>query len=247
MQKVFLVLLLLFAFLAFPIQALEIQYLGHSSFLITFDNGFECILDPFSPQTGYSIPEGLDADILISTHEHFDHLYPDFLGKPVEVLVGTKNGGAEWNLFDRTVQGIHIFALPSYHDSEQGKSRGKNSIIVLEGDGMRLAHLGDIGAFPGKEEKEKLEGIDVLFAPVGGHYTLSIEDVIALIEDLSPRVVIPMHYRTKITRDWPIAPLEEFLSRAERWKAVKKGNSFHLQRENLPEHMEIWVLESPGE
>ncbi|MGQ9622464.1 MAG: MBL fold metallo-hydrolase [Candidatus Caldatribacteriaceae bacterium] len=248
MRKVLLLILLVSLSLCHTLsgQALEIRYLGHSAFLLTFENGLRLVLDPFSPRTGYPTPR-IDADILVSTHEHFDHYNPNFLGKPAEILSGTKENGKEWNLFDRTMQEVRLFALPSYHDQEEGKLRGKNSVIVIEGEDMRLAHLGDIGALPNKDVVEKLRGVDVLFTPVGGNYTISLDEAEKLIKVLSPRIIIPMHYRTPITRDWPLVSCEEFLSRAKAWKAVLKGDCVTLQKGDLPSSTEIWVLKSPGE
>uniref|UniRef100_A0A7V4DH71 DUF2271 domain-containing protein n=1 Tax=Candidatus Caldatribacterium californiense TaxID=1454726 RepID=A0A7V4DH71_9BACT len=227
-------------------EALEIRYLGHSAFFLAFERGLRCVLDPFTPQVGYHIPEKLEAHALISSHEHFDHFFEDFLGKRVPVFVGTKHKGADWNLFDETIQGVHVFALPSYHDEEQGALRGKNAIIVLEGDGLRLAHLGDIGAPPEESVREKLRGVDILFVPVGGNYTLPLDQVVELIRDLAPRVVIPMHYRTEVTRDWPIAPLADFLLRVQEWKVEKKGSVLRMSRDTLPEPTTIWILEKEG-
>lgn len=245
MRKV--LLLVLFSLCcAFPAQALEIRYLGHSAFLLTSENGLRLVLDPFSPRTGYPIPR-IDADILVSTHEHFDHYNPDFLGKSVEVLLGTKGNEKEWNLFDRAIQGVHLFALPSYHDQEEGKLRGKNSIVVIEGEDLHLAHLGDIGAPPSEDVMERLRGVDVLFMPVGGNYTIPLKEAKEFIEVLSPRVIIPMHYRTSITQNWPLASCEEFLSWAKAWKAILKGGLIILKKEDLPSSTEIWVLKSPQE
>lgn len=224
-------------------EALEIRYLGHAAFFLSFESGLQCILDPFSPEVGYALPEGLKAHVLVSSHEHFDHCFAEFLGKPVPTLVGTKSGGKEWNLFSETVQNVHIFALPSYHDDAKGALRGKNAILVLEGDNMRLIHLGDIGAFPEAEIREKLRDADVLFVPVGGHYTLAPDLVVELIRNLAPKVVIPMHYRTEATRDWPIAPLREFLGKVKEWSIVEKGSSLRILQEDLPKTTEIWVMQ----
>ncbi len=248
MRKVFLLAFVFLILWTFQSAALEIRYLGHSSFSIGFESGFRCILDPFAPETGYSIPANLEADVLLSSHEHFDHFFEGFLGKEVRALVGTKKGGTEWNLFDETIKGVHVFALPSYHDDKEGKLRGKNAIIVLEGENLRLAHLGDIGALPEEKVKAKLKGVDILFVPTGGNYTLPLDQVVALIRDLAPRVVIPMHYRTEVTRDWPIAPLEEFLKKAGKWKMVEKGGStISIYPEELPAATEIWLLEGSSQ
>lgn len=241
MKRVLLLSLALFLLLAIQGEALEIRYLGHSAFFLSFESGFRCILDPFAPQVGYRIPEGLAVDALVSSHEHFDHFFDGF-AESTQIFVGTKNKGAEWNLFDATIKGVHVFALPSYHDDAQGKLRGKNAILVLEGEGMRLAHLGDIGAIPEKEVAEKLKDVDILFVPTGGHYTLPPDRIVKLIEDLTPRVVVPMHYRTEVTKDWPIAPLEEFLREVKEWKVKTLDSPLVLKKEDLPETLEIWVM-----
>lgn len=244
MRKFFLLgAVLLVLFWALQGETLEIRYLGHSAFFLSFESGLQCVLDPFSPEVGYPLPEGLEVHVLVSSHEHFDHCFANFLGKPVPTLVGTKGEGREWNLFSETVQNVHIFALPSYHDDKRGVLRGKNAILVLEGDNMRLVHLGDIGALPEAEVREKLQDTDVLFVPVGGHYTIAPDLVVELIRDLAPRVAIPMHYRTEVTKDWFIAPLEEFLGKAKEWKVVEKGSSLHISRKDLPETTEIWVMQ----
>lgn len=244
MRRLLLLSVVLLALLWIPQgEALEIRYLGHAAFFLSFDSGLRCVLDPFSPEAGYSVPEGLEAHVLVSSHEHFDHFFADFLRKPVPTLVGTRNEGKEWNLFSDTVQNVHISALPSYHDDRRGALRGKNAILVLEGDNVRLVHLGDIGALPESEVREKLRDIDVLFVPAGGHYTLALDLVVELIRDLAPRVVIPMHYRTETTKGWPIASLEEFLGKVKEWKIVEKGSSLRIFREDLPETTEIWVMQ----
>lgn len=244
MRKV-LLLVLFSLYCAFPAQALEIRYLGHSAFLLTSENGLHLVLDPFSPLTGYPIPR-IDADILVSTHEHFDHYNPDFLGKSVEVLLGTKGNEKEWNLFDRTIQGVHLFALPSYHDQEEGKLRGKNSIVVIEDEDLHLAHLGDIGAPPDEDAMEKPRGVDVFSCrweetapfPWRGPRSSS---------NFEHPSYYSHHYRISITQNWPLASCEEFLSWAKAWKTVLKGDLIVLTKEDLPSSTEIWVLKSPQE
>lgn len=81
----------------------------------------------------------------------------------------------------------------------------------MEADGLRIAHLGDLGAWD-DALAERLTGLDILLIPVGGHYTIDAQSAAALCHRVQPRMIIPMHYRTQANADWPIAPVEDFLS-----------------------------------
>lgn len=221
--------------------ALEINYYGHACIKLSFENQYSIIIDPFS--SNYPIPS-TDADLIISTHEHPDHFNPNFLNKKVEIIVGTKNNGKDWNIINRETKGIKIWNIPVYHDNSKGSQRGKNSIIVIEGDGLKIVHMGDIGHLLNKEELSKLKNVDLLFIPVGGFFTLDIKDVITTIKEISPKVVIPIHYKTEYTKDWPILPLSNFLKEAEKdFKIVSLNtNNIKLSQRDLPNKTEIWIL-----
>lgn len=239
MKKLFILISIISIFsLSF---AMEIKYFGHSCFRLQFDSGFSVIIDPFS-FIGYPIPQ-TDANLLISSHEHDDHYNPNFLGKKVEVIVGTKNGGKDWNLFERKIKGIKIWNIPFYHDEVQGKKRGKNSIIVIDAEGMRIVHLGDLGIALTDKELKLLDNVDILFLPVGGYYTLSQREALRVINQLNPKIVIPMHYKTEYTENWPIASLDEFLKLVKNFKVVKlESSTLKISKDKLPKTTEIWVL-----
>lgn len=101
--------------------------------------------------------------------------------------------------------------IESWHDDQQGALRGPNRIYILEADGLRIAHLGDLGAWD-DALAERLTGLDILLIPVGGYYTIDAQSAAALCHRVQPRMIIPMHYRTQANADWPIAPVEDFLS-----------------------------------
>ncbi|PMQ02017.1 MAG: MBL fold metallo-hydrolase [Dictyoglomus sp. NZ13-RE01] len=235
-------LLFLFSFIIFLFSisyGLEIKYFGHSCFQITFSNGFSIILDPFDRTTGYPIPK-TSANLLISSHEHRDHYNPDFLGKKVDVLVGTKNNGKDWNLFNEKIDGIKIWNIGVYHDDKNGSLRGKNSITIIEGEGLKIVHLGDLGTILTEKEIKLLQNVDILFLPVGGYYTLSVKDALTVINQLNPKIVIPMHYKTEFTKSWPISDINEFISLIKTYKTF--GNTINVTKENIPQKTEIWVM-----
>ena len=180
---------------------MEIKWLGHSCFKVTCE-GYALVLDPFEPG---SVPGLRDvqetADQVLCSHEHYDHNYRQG--------VALREGGPE-NPFT-------ITALPSFHDGCGGAERGPNVIHLLEAGGLRVAHLGDLGAMPAPEVLEKLQNLDAVMVPVGGHYTVGPEEAWEVVEALSPRVILPMHYRSDRFGFDVLGPVEDFLDLGGRW------------------------------
>lgn len=178
-------------------QHVTIQWLGHSCFKITA-KGSSVVLDPYADGTvpGLS-PLHISGGQVYCSHEHPDHNAADLV-KPE-------------NDYHHSPFAVQVF--PSYHDNVRGLRRGKNNLTLLEVNGFRLAHLGDLGCKLTSEQEEALRGIDVLMIPVGGYYTIDAEEAANLSIKLSPRVVIPMHYRSE-TFGYPvIGVLDEFTKR----------------------------------
>jgi len=96
------------------------------------------------------------------------------------------------------------------HDPEGGKLRGRSTIRVFDFNGIRIAHMGDIGRALREEEAERLADLDAILIPVGGFYTIDAAQAAEMVSQLCPRVVIPMHYRTESSGYDVIAPVEEF-------------------------------------
>ena len=85
-----------------------------------------------------------------------------------------------------TVGGVKIRGLDCFHDDAQGARRGRNIAFILEGDGLRVAHLGDLGHMPTPEMYEALRGVDILLIPIGGTYTITTPEAAALIREVKP-------------------------------------------------------------
>jgi len=241
MKKVFFICILIILLISFSL-AIEIRYLGHSCFRLEFSSGLSIILDPYSSSTGYPIPK-ISADLLISSHEHADHYNPNFLEKKVDIIVGTKNNGADWNIFEKKLKDVKIWNIPYYHDEVEGKKRGKNSITVIDAEELRIVHLGDLGTILTEKEIKLIDKVDILFLPVGGYYTLSQKDALVVINQLNHKIVIPMHYKTEYTKNWPISSLDDFLSLAKKFKIVMfETSTIKISKDKLPKSTEIWVL-----
>lgn len=184
---------------------MKITWLGHASFLIETAGGVRVITDPFEAGSyggavGYA-PIEERADLVTVSHEHPDHNF-------VESVQGSPDVVRETG--ERTVKGIVVRGVASFHDECRGHERGKNTMFVLEADGLRVAHLGDLGHALSTEEARALGPVDVLLAPVGGHFTIGPEDAKRVAEKLGAKVVIPMHYKTDVL-DFPILPVDDFL------------------------------------
>lgn len=174
---------------------------GHSEFLLQTAQGFRILTDPFDAHVGYPMRE-VDCDAVTVSHAHGDHNYTQKARG--SVVIADRPG--------RTVLAPDVTAtgIPAWHDDRQGALRGENRVYIIEAEGLRIAHLGDLGAWD-EALAQALCGLDIVFVPVGGYYTMAPEQAAALVRRIAPRIVIPMHYRTEYNGDWPIAPLDVFL------------------------------------
>ena len=165
---------------------LKLTWNGHSCFTLE-ENGYAIVLDPYEDG---AVP----ADIADGTLD---------LPNAAQCVKIRQNRGGAKNPF-------RITEIHSFHDEEKGTKRGKNTIRIFDDGQYRIAHMGDIGCVPTADQKEQLKGIDVMLMPVGGFFTLEPEDVYALVKELSPRMLVPMHYRGKGFGYDVIAPLEKY-------------------------------------
>lgn len=181
-----------------------ITYHGHAEFEIQLANGYTIITDPYDAHVGYEMKE-YACDAVTVSHGHGDHNFIDkLLGNFVQV-----DSAGEWHLAPE----VKVTAIPSVHDEAGGAKRGKNLIMKLEAEGLTLVHLGDQGDRITQEQLSAMGKVDVLLIPVGGFYTIDAQVAEETVDQLNPRVVIPMHYKTAVNADWPIADEKPFLQR----------------------------------
>jgi L-ascorbate metabolism protein UlaG (beta-lactamase superfamily) len=184
-----------------------IKYHGQSFFVIKSSSGTVIAIDPHNIEA-YGRLE-IKADAVLISHFHIDHCSPepivDF--EKTKVLYGLKNEKGftglrkndEFNEFDVKVKDVQIKSIGCYHDKVQGMQRGKNSIFILEVDGLRIVHLGDLGHSLSPGQLKAIGKVDVLMVPVGGVYALNGKDAKQVVAQLSPsRYILPMHYGTKV-------------------------------------------------
>ncbi|MDR7419147.1 MAG: MBL fold metallo-hydrolase [Armatimonadota bacterium] len=217
---------------------MELRYHGHSMFSLVAD-GTTIVIDPWNEDIGHPTPV-VAPDAIVVSHEHFDHNNVKLCRGTPKVIRCLAEEGKTWARVDERVGPVRITGVATYHDTEQGKARGKNTITIFEVEGLRIAHLGDLGHLLTDEQVRAVGRVDVLLIPVGGHYTIGPAEADAVIEQLAPKVVVPMHFKTEANASWPIGTLEEFLK--GKTGVRRKGASVHLSAAAMPATREIWPL-----
>ena len=210
-------------------EIMRIKWYGHACFLVEAKDGTKVITDPFDESIGYSIPEE-KPDVVTVSHSHFDHNAVDLLQGNPEVV---KNVG------ETEVKGIIFKGIKSFHDKSKGAQRGSNIIFVFAIDGVRFCHLGDLGHLLNSEQLEEIGEVDVLFIPVGGTFTIDGREAREVSQQLNPRLIIPMHYKTEAC-NIGIASCEEFL---KGFTKVEKMAEWQGDKKSLPSEQTVLVLE----
>jgi L-ascorbate metabolism protein UlaG (beta-lactamase superfamily) len=177
---------------------MRVEWFGQSAFRLDAEDKTVAI-DPFAGmaemassrgmQFDYPPIAGVEADLLLVTHEHLDHNGVEAIDGEPAILRSTA-GRLESPIGE-------VVAIASEHDAAAGTERGPNTIFVFELDGLRVCHFGDFGQNVLRDEQAAAIGrVDLLIVPVGGGPTAGAEQAAAIVERLSPRWVVPMHYRT---------------------------------------------------
>lgn len=215
---------------------MDIIYLGHSSFKLKGKKA-TVITDPFEPQSvGLKFPK-IDADIVTTSHNHPDHNAISLIGSGPFVI--QEPGEYE-------VKGVSVIGVSSYHDGVEGKERGKNTIYNIEIDGIHILHLGDLGHPLSDKEIEEIGGVDILFIPVGGTYTITAKQAQEIIPEIDPSIVIPMHYGRPDLDQKTFSELTD-LSTFQKLvgaEAVVPQPKLSITKDKLPDTMQIVILES---
>lgn len=231
-------------------KSLTIRWLGQSFFLITTSTGTKVAIDPhaldaFGRQT-------VSADAVLMSHLHPDHVRLEVIENKdkAKILPGLKQTGGEagrpsrvaFNAVDETVKDVRIRNIPTFHDSQQGLERGRNAVFVIEADGLKIVHLGDLGHILTDEQVRQIGPMDVLMVPVGGVYTINGSKAKEVVAQLKPkRYILPIHYGTLNFDD--LLPLDEFLDGQKNVKRMQTTNELTVSAaESVPPQPAIVIL-----
>jgi len=174
--------------------ARQIFWLGHDGFRIESDK--TVYIDPFQ------IENGPKADIILISHEHFDHCSPDDIEKvqkPETVIITDKQSAKKLNGNIRVVvpnetvdiDGIRIETVPSYNTDKDFHPRENGWLgFIVTIEGVRIYHSGDADFIPEMKEIKS----DIALLPVSGTYVMDAQQAVAAALALKPKLAIPMHY-----------------------------------------------------
>ncbi len=215
--------------------SVSVTFLGHASFLIATPGHVTAVTD----YNGVNIPP-FPPDFATMNHAHSTH-YTDHPDPRIpHVLHGWREDGTPAQI-DLTVGDLHVTNLPTNIRSwDGGTEQYGNSIFIFQTAGLCIAHLSHLHHLLTADDLAALGQIDVVMAPVDGMYTLSHEDMAKVLEELHPRLVLPMHYFSQ-------GILDRFLDlvRDHYRIVVSKSATTTISAATLPGQPEILVLPGP--
>lgn len=212
-----------------------IEYLGHSSFLITAASGTKIITDPFDPNLygddfTYKTFNGA-ADIVTISHDHRDHSGANIVkGKPIII-----RGNGKFFAKNAT-----IFGVKTWHDGVHGSLRGKNTVFAITIDEITIIHFGDLGHILTADQAAEIGSADVAMVPIGGYYTIDAQQADTVVKQVDAKIVIPMHYKTEKC-SFPIADVEAFINSKQN-VSIQNTSSIQITKDTIPSEQKIIVL-----
>lgn len=169
---------------------MNIQYYGDYCFKISTKpagRATEDIViwtDLLEKGSGLRSPQG-EADIVFLTHGDIEGTKAGLKGTPI-----TLSTPGEY-----AVKGIAAQGFLSFRDNQEGKELGQNTIFIFESEEIHVAFLGALGHDLSPELLDKLNGVDILFLPIGGAGAMAPKIAAELARKIEPNVIIPMHYK----------------------------------------------------
>lgn len=180
---------------------MKLQYLGHASFRIISEMGTTVVCDPFKGDwVGFDMAR-VRCDVVTMSHHHGDHDCMDsIIGSPAELDVEIACAADD----------IAVESIATYHDDVKGAKRGQNLVFCFLVDGIKVVHMGDIGCLD-DNVVAKIKNCDVLLLPVGGTFTVDAVGAKWYVDQVQPKIVVPMHYKTD-EHNFDVDGVDKFLS-----------------------------------
>jgi L-ascorbate metabolism protein UlaG (beta-lactamase superfamily) len=223
---------------------------GQSFFELVTSQGTRVVFDP------HAIEEfgrkTVSADLVLLSHLHPDHIQLGVLENrdKAKVLAGLSGSGRKtsWNPVNEAFRDVRVRTVPTFHDTQQGMQYGLNAVWVVEADGLRFAHLGDLGHKLSAEQLKQIGPVDVVLVPVGGVYSLNGSEAQQVVAQLKPRrFILPMHYGTPVYDQ--LLTVDEFLDdqKPENVRVHSLIESKQFPRQELTNQLTIDPAAAPAE
>jgi L-ascorbate metabolism protein UlaG (beta-lactamase superfamily) len=225
---------------------MKIKWYGHACFRIEGrpagdgTRPLSIVTDPYTPEvSGYDpITEPADIVIMSSASDSYHSCGERVPGSPtiINALEITEGG--------REVKGVRFDAVAVMESLIHKTDPDENAMYTFTLDGIRVGHMGDVGNRLTAKEIGLLRGVDVLLALTGGPPVIELPDLQAALEEIRPRVTIPMHFGTPKVKIARILKVEAFTSLFPPAMVERPGRTeIELTRDTLPREQKIVVLE----
>ncbi len=208
---------------------IRIRWHGHSCF--EFSDGITLVIDPHDGASIGISPPKVKADIILVTHDHFDHNQTRVVEKEGSIVVRES----------KRIEGIEIEAIKAYHDKEKGSKRGEINMYKVNYDFISFLHVGDLGHMLDDETIKRIGKIDMLFVPVGGVFTIDAGEAYELSKKIDAKIIVPMHYKIE-GLSLPIDRLEKFIEASKDIPVRYVANEIEIEKEDIPKEKEMWVF-----
>jgi L-ascorbate metabolism protein UlaG (beta-lactamase superfamily) len=221
---------------------MKITWQGHACFYVESSSGMRIVTDPYTPSIAGLAPLTEPADIVVMSSDN-DTYHSDGAGVPgnpviVNALAVAREGGS------REVKGVTIRAIEAMESLVHKTHPDNNALYRFAVDGVEVGHMGDVGNPLSLAQMEFFRGVDVLLALTGGPPTIELDDLDAVIREVQPKIVIPMHYRI-LQLNLNIFALDAFTSRYPAGVVdVRDDISLDVSADVLPMSLRIVALQA---
>jgi len=207
----------------------EIVWYGHSCFRLK-TRGAIVITDPCGKGVGYTIPR-MRADIVTISYDHPDYSNCSLVQGDPKVI----SGPGEYE-----IKGVFVTGIATPLKKVKGPERPRNTLYLFNLDDLTVCHLGSLDHVPSQAQLESLSDIDILLIPVGAVTTLNANGAAEMIGLLEPKIVIPMHYKTKAVQA-KLEPVTKFLQEMG-LPETSPRDSLEIDKSGLPSETQVVVL-----
>jgi L-ascorbate metabolism protein UlaG (beta-lactamase superfamily) len=219
---------------------MRLTWYGHACFRLE-GSGVTIVCDPYTPENAGLAPPPEPADwvVMSSSLDEAHSCWQAVPGSP-RILNALHAVEEPVTLAD----GVEVTAVPAMEGEDRPDDPKANALYLLTLDGVTVCHMGDAGRPLTEDQLDPLRGrVDVLLALAGATATIPLPDLDRALDEIGPRLVIPMHYKTPRVR-YPLGPLEDFLARHGAEPVLREGtSSLDLSPRTLPAQRTIAVLE----
>ncbi|CAN5838362.1 MBL fold metallo-hydrolase [soil metagenome] len=222
---------------------MKLTWYGHATFYIKAEDGTTIFTDPHNPATSGYAPYDKPADIVVMSSSTDDFHNNESLIPGEHIVVNALELAQSGR--SRTKKGIAFEAVEALENTaHRGGHPDQNGMYRFEIDGVTVGHMGDMGNALSAPQLEFFRGVDVLLALAGGYPVIGLDSLKKMIDEVKPKLVVPMHFQTLRLKTNDALWLGDFLSRFDKGDIdFACDDTVTLTKTDLPEETRVLVLD----